>query len=222
MTGNDLSRFVAEIRDTNLLGGSGMRNLNVKFGDAIDQDEKDSSWLEEAASGIGVMKEIEWDIELSDSPSLEEIIETLASEQRGVYRAAIGLGMPIDNVLRPITREDSPENEIDYFPDGLSIEVGPVECYSLESEQPLRMGWIELGLSGYGYLFPWTLRDLVERLEGSEEIGRLTDVCRRFWPVPSEPPRPGIAEIREQFKELWPYDEFDKPWDWFWGLQESG
>ena len=56
----------------------------------------------------------------------------------------------------------------------------------------------------------------------AEAIERLTDVCRTFWPVLPEAPEPRIVKLREQFEDLWPFDEFDTPWEWYWGLQEMG
>ena len=192
------------------------------FGDAIDQDHKPSIIVEESHHpGIYTMAEIDWDVNLSDNPTIEEMIDCLASDQRLIYRASISLGIPIDDVLEPITRVDSPENEIDFTPNSLSIAVGPIECFSLGSD-PLSVGWISLDLCGDGYLFPWTLRDVFERISASSVIRRLTDVCRSFWPVPAELPSPELVELRRQFHEVWPYDQFDKSLDWYWGLQETG
>jgi hypothetical protein len=149
------------------------------------------------------------------------MVDRLATDDPTIYRASISLGMPTDAVLEPITRKDSPENDHNYEPDMLSIEIGPIEIFDLKSEAPALCGWIGLSLSGYGYLFPWTFRDVVERLEATAEIGKLTQLCRSHWPVPTEKPDRAILKARRQLGTVWPY-EADKPWDWYRGMQESG
>lgn len=222
VTADDLSRLVALLQDSEMLTDAGVRSLSVKFGDSIDQDDVGIVWEEEIAPGIAVVRGPDWDLELTGNPTVSEIIQSLASDSRHVCRASISLGSPVEAILRTITREPTAQNQIAYRPDGLSINIGPIECFDLGSEQPVQMGWISLDLSGYGYLYPWTLREVVERLKRSRETRRLTEICRSFWPVPPELPEPRIAELRQEFSDLWPYDRFDEPWDWFWGVQETG
>lgn len=222
VTADDLSHFIAKVQETNTLTDRGLRTMSIKFGESIDLDDRDTQWVEELPSGLYQTREIEWDVERFDRPSLQELIDCLSGDKRIIYRAFIMLGMPTQEVLERITRKDSPENEVDYCPDGLSIQLGPILCSTMATEQPLHMGWISVELSGGGYLFPWTFRDAYDRLESSAEIQKITRACQQFWPVKKDPPVPRIAEIREQFKTLWPYDEYDRPWDWFWGLRESG
>ena len=222
ITVEDLANFITRIRDTGTLTDSGYQDLRVAFGNQIDQDLKDVIWTEQVAPLVRVVHDIEWDIE-SDMSSIQEMIDCLSSDKRHVYRASIDFGEPIDQVLAPITRTNSPENESDYCPDSLSLEIGPVRCHSLASDdEPVLTGWISLDLSGYGYLYPWTFRDVVERLEKTPEVKRLTKVCREFWPVPSKRPERRFIEARNKHKDLWPYDDFDRPWDWYWGVSESG
>ena len=222
VTADDLSRFIAQISETSSLTDSGLRLLQVKFGDSIDQDDKGTTWEEESVPGISMVHDIEWDLDLSSQPTHQQMVDSLASDQRRIYRAFVMLGMPIDDVLQPITRENSPENEINYYPDGLSVEIGPIKCYDMASEEPLHVGWISLSLSGGGYLFPWTFRDAHARLQDSSQIRRLADLCRSFWPVALDSLDPQVIQLRKKLNELWPYDQFDQPLDWCWGLQESG
>lgn len=51
---------------------------------------------------------------------------------------------------------------------------------------------------------------------------RITEVCRSFWPVSPDQPDRRVVLMRKQFADLWPYDDFAMPWDWFWGVSESG
>lgn len=221
ITADDLSRLVGRIVESGMLTDSGLRALKLKFGESIDQDDDGLLWTEETVPGVSELCEVEWDVHL-ERTTLRQMLDSLASDDRRVYRAFLGLGAPTGGVLRPITRENSPENEIDYCPYSLSLEIGPIESYDLQSEAPLHVGWIGLTLSGYGYLYPWTLADVVRRLEAAPEIQRLAEICRSFWPVPADPPPADIVGLRREFRRLWPYGDFEKPWDWYWGLQESG
>ncbi len=84
------------------------------------------------------------------------------------------------------------------------------------------VGWIAVNLDGPGYLFPWSFRDLVDRAEAIAPVRELMSLCRRTWPVaPGEPDR-RVIEARRMMGELWPYPRLDGPWDWSWGLGESG
>jgi hypothetical protein len=221
VTADDLSRFIARIRDTGTLADSGFGSLNVKFGQSIDQDDERTYWEEPTVPGIFELHEIEWDLCRRDRPTVEQIIASLASDQRRVYRAHVGLGMPIDDVRLPITRKNSPENKINFFPDKLSIAIGPIECFRLGSDCLHHVGWIGVSLSGGGYLYPWTFRELVKRAEASPAIQRIMEACRAHWPVPAEPPEPRFVAARKEFSDFWPYDDVDRPWDWYWGLQEG-
>lgn len=223
MAVSDLGRFIAQIHGLGLLTDDGLQYLAVRIGDSIDQDEKNTACYEAgAAPGIYLVKDIEWDLELSRPNGAAEIIAALVNDDRRIYRAFVSLGTPIDAALEPITRRNSPENEIDFCPDSLGIEIGPVVIGSLGCDAPAFVGWIGVSLSGSGYLFPWTFRDVLKRLEDAPEIQRITELCRSFWPVPAGLPEDRILEMRMQMSELWPYEDFHKTWDWYWGVQESG
>lgn len=221
VTAANLARFIAAIHETGVFTDRGFQSLGVKFGRAIDQDELGTTWEEEIAPRLVTVREIEWDIHLDRCDTVRQVIDPLESDGRTIYRASVSLGMPTDAVLDPITRKNSPENDCNYEPDSLSIEVGPIEIFDLKSEAPALCGWIGLSLTGYGYLFPWTFRDVVERLDANAEVGKLTALCRSHWPVPSTKPEAAIVKARRQLGTVWPYDT-GKPWDWYWGVQESG
>ena len=218
ITADDLARFVGRIRETDALSDSGLLGVQTKFGTSVDGDDKLSHWVEMRNSCSGVIGEIDWDID-EQCKSIQQIVGVLSGDARTIYRASIHLGTPVDEVLRPITRTNSPENEIDFYPDTLSIEVGPVEIYSFEER--LHVGWVSVGIGGGGYLFPWSLAEVVRKLESTPKIARIAETCRTFWPIAPSAPERRIVKLRKQFTPLWPYPEFDKPWDWFWGVAEG-
>lgn len=225
ITASDLGRFIARIHDEGLLVDDGLRVLQLKLGDSIDQDEKRATCLEELehAPGLFVTKDIEWDLELRAPTTIADMIAGLANDNRRIYRAVALLGSPIDAVLNPITRTNSPENDVSFCPDTLGIDIGPINIGGLAADHPpLFVGWIGVSLSGSGYLFPWTSRDVLKRLEGKEPIQQLMEVCRSTWPVPPRELENRFIDMRRDIGDHWPYDELSKPWDWYWGFDESG
>jgi hypothetical protein len=165
--------------------------------------------------------DIDWDINETRLPGIDSMCQRLKGDTRRIYRAFAVLGNATDEILQPITRVNSPENTIDYTPYDLSIEVGPVVACALSSESPAGVGWIALGLSGDGYLYPWTLSEIVCRAEASPAIVRLSDVCRTMWPVEPQRPGPEVVRARQQRRDIWPYDDCDRSADWFWSVHET-
>lgn len=222
ITGGGLARFIQRVADTNLVQRSPFSSLEVKFGSAIDQDERETFWIEPTNSVVGVFHEIDWDIEVSEAEQLEDILASIANEHRNVYRASANLGFLKETIASAINREPSEENEIGFFPDSLSLSIGPVTLAALSSESAWRAGWVSLSLHGGGYLYPMTFDDLVAKASGSNEISQLCEICRALWPVPSRRPEPSEVNARQQHRDLWPYDNFDRTLDWCWGIFESG
>jgi hypothetical protein len=222
MVADDLSRFIVAIRDARLLTDSGFQSFKVKFGQSIDQNADDITRYECTLAEMVILHDIEWDIDVSNPRGIQEIIDLAMRDERRIYRAAIELGYPIDDVVEPITRKNSPENKTDFYPDTLSIQVGPIYSYNLESNHAQQAGWIAVGISGAGYLYPWTLNDVIERLEKSPHIRRIMEACRAFWPVADPKPELSIAKVQRHSADFGPYEEVGKPCDWHWCVAESG
>ena len=126
-----------------------------------------------------------------------------------------------DQITGAIQRINSPENKHDLTLGDWTCEIGPIQSFDLRSDEPLQVGWISVSLSGYGYLYPWSFADLVERVEADPGMRRVAELCRKSWPVPVELPDDGIRELRQKVGGLWPYPA-DLPWDWYWGIAETG
>jgi hypothetical protein len=66
------------------------------------------------------------------------------------------------------------------------------------------------------------------------ELRAVTDVCRRRFPVdPDGAPtvmekltperrKARVRTLRQRMGDLWPLHELDAPWDWYWGVAETG
>jgi hypothetical protein len=110
---------------------------------------------------------------------------------------------------------------VDLYLDQWFMEIGPIISCDLGSEDLFHVGWLSVSLSGYGYLYPWTFAELVQRAEGDSSIRRVTELCRATWPVEAGRRDRRQKTLRKRMGDLWPYPEIDRPWDWYWGLSES-
>ncbi len=223
VTASDVARFLMSVRDLELLAGGGLLTLQVKFGSDIDVDDHPTSWEEPTATPSDfTVRDIEWDFDLSSPANLQEMIYRLVDDERRIYRRFASMGALDENVVLPISRIESPENEIDFTPDTLGLQIGPVIVGTLSSDMIAQVGWIALSISGCGYLWPWSGHEVVAALDGSSAIRRLANRCREHWPVPPAAASPDVVEQRREMGELWPYGGFDQPHDWHWGVHESG
>jgi hypothetical protein len=163
-------------------------HLELKFGKAIDQDRFPTTWTQPITEIIGTAEGIDWDVS-ADLASSDALVEELKKHPQPIYRAFLSLGSVVDEISVTLTRHPSPENEIPLGLYSLDLELGPIDTFKLSSSRPRVVGWISVAISGNGYLYPWKLRDLVQRAEGSAKLQELMQVCRRTWPVKAE--RPG-------------------------------
>lgn len=221
MTVSDLGVFAQALQAADLLESAEACSVKFKLGNAVDQDEAGTSCHEELGAGMFLMAEYGWDVSES-ATSLAPLLEKLQGDDRTIYRAYFDLGLASDALSDPITRVNSPDNTVDFLPGSLSFSVGPVEIFDLGSDNIGVVGWMDVSISGNGYLFPWTFRDVVDRLEASPEWQRLRSVCRELWPVGEGVPPLEIIEARKQLGRLWPYDTYDRKFDWYWGIFETG
>jgi len=204
------------------LEGQGFFDANVKFGEAIDRDDRPTNW-EKPAEESGVVWttcEIDWDIRES-AREIGPILQSLRSVDESIYRASIALGNASDAACRDVHRESCPADDRAPTLDSWSLALGPVDVCSLRRDRAAPVGWMELSLHGYGYLYPWTFRDLVERARESKEIAEAVAACSSLWPVSAAAPTKIERAARASLEELWPYDGTDIPLDWHWGLQEG-
>jgi hypothetical protein len=91
-----------------------------------------------------------------------------------------------------LMREPGLENSVWFAPDSLSLEFGPIHVVDRELDAPIHCGWIGLNVSGPGYPYPWTRRDVLARLENDPHLRQITELCRRTWPVPPEDADSGV------------------------------
>lgn len=236
VTGRAFAGFLAALREAGAFDERpGGDTIKVKFGRSIDQDEKGTSiekpvW---GCPGMYEVRDIKWDI--GRHQTLDETLAMLAADDRTIYRAFAFVGVlkpPIMEHLQTPRPDGSGQFNLNLW--DTSVSLGPATVCSMDAEAYFKVGWMRVGLSGNGYLYPWTPRDLTDRAAALPALGQLADACRRTFPV--DPAYAGplfgrtrIADLfrakmyaRRRMGDLWPFDRLDVPPDWYWGVEETG
>lgn len=233
ITGPVLARFVADLLDSGAFVHEHDNALSVKFGQSIDQDEKDTASEEPIPDLPGVFKlhEIEWDIRVRTSAC--EVLQLLSAHDRPIYRAFMSLGRVSDAIVKALQTPRPDDQQPNLWLTGASLEVGPIHVSEM-SKGPFAVGWISAGFGGNGYLWPWTARDLTDRAVALDALKPMTEICRTHFPVHLGYRGDGFRRgrlggmfsrksyVRRRMGDLWPFDRLDEPWDWYWGVSESG
>ncbi len=217
ITGEDIVGFSAYMTDIGILKSSKI-NLQLRYGKAIDQDDKADSWTKPVGDGtLGVVEEIEWDI-VKYCLSRVEAEKLLAKNKKPIYRGHITLGglskEVADFVNQPSRRADDRLGL-----DTLSIHLGPVTQLDIENQFSYEVGWMSLSLSGYGSIYPIPREEFVGRLVSCPPVHSSMEFCRTRWPVPPEQPAPEVVQLRRQMGDLWIGEDYESPWDWRWGIE---
>jgi hypothetical protein len=235
VSGREFLRFLHDLCSAGVFEARGATVLQIKFGRTIDQDEK-STMVEvplEDEPGVSLIRDIDWDV---DEPkiTLEDAAEMLKGEDRAVYRAFafIGTVNPAITAALQTRRPDDGEENLALW-DG-SVSIGPVRVCSLGGDREFQVGWMDVGIGGNGYLWPWTARDLTDRAARLPDLEPLTQVCRSSFPIDPNDRSPTFKAKRwsdvlrsrrrgrRQMGALWPHDDLDVPADWHWGVAETG
>jgi hypothetical protein len=222
VTGRSLAELVNGHRALGVAVESGPIGMSLKFGAAIDQDERPTTWDEpiDESGTIRVSREIEWDVR-RDCDSLSALVEALATQDESIYRAHLMLGSVADPVRACLAGPETPEADAGPGFDVWSFSIEPIQSYDPETEEPFWVGWMAVSLSGFGTFYPHSPREFVDRAGTHQGIRGLTDLCRRLWPVEPGRPERTIQKLRQRMGALWPYARTDLPWDWYWGGFES-
>ncbi|HEY4310256.1 MAG TPA: hypothetical protein VGN12_12470 [Pirellulales bacterium] len=220
VTPRELRLFFLDLLETGVLAREGRANFEIKFGSAIDRDDRPSSWLEPINSVISTVKDIAWDW-THEADDIVSMVEALGDESRPIHRAFISLGPATDDLCKQLSRIGSPENDEDFVPDSWSMEFGPIMLEDPAAGVEYHIGWMGISFGGNGYIFPWTTAEVLDRIERSTELNKVAAVCQWYWPVPGKKPSFWTRRMRRRLGKLWPYGEVNKPWDWYCAFKES-
>jgi hypothetical protein len=236
VTGPRLAEFIEALCATGVIERRA-DYIMLKFGRGIDQDEKPTSYEVPVPGvrGMYTVRSIKWDINHSSIP-LDERLQLLRNHDRPLYRATLSIGSVRRDVMEALqTPRPDEAGQMNLTLWDCVVSLEPVELGSMSTDDRFAVGWMSLSFSGNGYLYPWTPRDLTSRADALAALTAVTDVCRQFFPVdPDGAPkmfqriaprlrRLRLRRTRRQMGELWPFpDDLDRPWDWFWGVSETG
>lgn len=221
---SDLARLLVRIQETRLTGDCGFMDVSLKYGPAINRNSLPSVlWQPILDAGRVLLlrsREIKWDLS-SRFTSLDAIIEALQQTNRSIYRCRLGLGLVVEDVRPAIFRLNSPENSYDFTPGELSLEIGPIENGLMASDH-IQVGWMSLNLHGYGYLYPWSSQQAIERVLSVPEIRLMMAAARESFPVAPKTLDRKVIATRRKLWLAWPYESIDDvPYDWCWGVREG-
>ncbi len=222
VTATQLADFLRQLKACDALDPSGLFSLQAKYGKAIDRDRKPTFELVEIARGMCETREIAWDIDNFQCSSINDVIDSLSAEGRTIYRAHAMLGSVSNEVFEAINRKGSPENDRDLTPDTWSIQLGPITACGLEWEKEVHVGWLSVGVSGYGYLYPWTFRDWVQHAQTCPAIMKVCELCRQTWPCSGAKPGWSLRRARKSIGKMWLGETLKDPVDWYWTCSETG
>jgi hypothetical protein len=240
----ELARFVEAVAETGVVAPGHKLPTELKFGAAIDHDDKDMAIRTRVGRGLYTIRDKPWDAR--EEPNSIGELAVLRRYDRPIYRAHLHLGgIEADLAAYMNSTEGFPE-EPNLRLEDWSLTIEPIETHWLGSDHSYVVGWIKLGMSGYGYLYPLTPADLVRRAQTHPKLVALRELCRAIWPVTPGPvrvplwwrlphrrrrhaqdmrggvPSRRVRKLRERMGDLWPYDSLERPFDWEWGIGETG
>ncbi|MEZ6096960.1 MAG: hypothetical protein R3C03_22515 [Pirellulaceae bacterium] len=231
----DLAAFIQAIDSLGFCRPRGIfeAKVEIKFGDKVDSDmmattpfveitqwgrnfDEASYQAELIRQGISPLMaaplRCDWDID-EKSKSLLELADILAKAERSVYRAFLSLGDLTESVSETICRNPCEDNTIGFYPRSVSLGIYPCQV-SQFGESKCFVGWLEMSISGYGYLYPWKPVDAVTKFEESAPIQQLVAIKLAF------PNQRIKVEIRKKMGDLWPYSTSTRS-GWYWGTSDQ-
>lgn len=197
------------------------RALEVKLGEAIDQDNRSLCYEVpvEGCRGLSQFKSQDIDVEVRGAGI--DLAAPLRSITGTVYRASVCFGCISDGATDAVH---------DAIGDGYlaarlfdwGFEIGPLSIESPITGGVLDVGWISLSLGGQGYMTDnLSSSDLVSLVRELPECKRVEELVRSFWSVPPRRPSRKLRKIRREMGQYWIGVSDDEPLDWFWMFDGS-
>lgn len=236
VTGRAFAAFLSALRDTGVFEvTAGVNTVAFKFGHAVDHDAEDT--LNEVPIpgvwGKYSFKEIGWDIDRR--LTLADTIGMLSDDDRPLCRAFTFIGHLDPRIgTRLQTPRPGGGGQCNLNLETASVSLGPATVCSIAAGRTYKVGWMSVEFDGEGHLHPLTPRDLTDRAGILPELRPLTSACRRAFPVDPTYAGPlfGRSRFTDLFRakmyalksmgDLWPFDRYDVPSDWYWGVSETG
>jgi len=220
MTVGDLARLGTQLR-----AGIGAKpdthcDLQLKYGECIDQDYETTNLMDWDESGIfGSPRDYKWDgswnhVLWNDLPA------SLATDTRSIYRAFFGLGLLTNESSSALTRQRDEDPGSGIWPDTFSIEIDPICPTILSDEELVCTGLISINFSGSGY-FSWgpTWEEYANQYRFAAPVTAARRITRELFPV-SHSER--LDLVCEHLGDRFLNRAFYEPGDWILSVKETG
>jgi hypothetical protein len=138
--------------------------------------------------------------------------------------ASILIGNLPDDTVRRLDVK-SPDNDRTASPHCAGLSLTPTEICMLGSERGFYVGQFSLEISGPGYCFPRTPREIFDAIRTDPGVTPLLEILDSTWPtdvLQLEHARDLLSATLEP--DLWPYDNIanrPEPPHWLWGVAET-
>jgi hypothetical protein len=248
VTANELADFLNQLRQTDFAKESELSSVDINWGDQIaenvrpfdvEEDEDNTSqrrpWWKRLflrrsdkkfTTTVSTIRSL--DPDFSYEGEFDGLIEKLKNSNKSIGRLFLSADFSEEQYDWFQAPHPSGE-EINFRPDSWSLEFGEVKLHSLsgwdlsngKTLPEVQAGMMSFSLSGYGYFYPWTFREWIEKFTQAPGLQTVCDLCRNTWPLESQPPSNKLVMLRRECEGLWPYDDIHIPTDWAWGPSET-
>ncbi|MEL6497251.1 MAG: hypothetical protein AAFZ67_08015 [Planctomycetota bacterium] len=154
----------------------------------------------------------------------EQYLDGIAAINKPIYRFFTSLGGTSRELSHRLTKP-SDDNEEVFTPDSWSLEIGPVRIGTPETADAIDdalghefAGWIAISISGNGYAFPRTHRQVVDEMTAEPELRAVADHVRSFWPIADPIPSKELIKLRQVMGDAYTGDSCEARADWLWGV----
>lgn len=220
ITGGQWKQFSEALREAIGIDQSSPGALQLKWGERIDQDYDRPNELEWDDSGLmGTPRAFPWDIDIDRNP-WDRLWDTANLNGGNIYRSFLSLGSLTSDVSRALSASDVGYKGSYIAPDSASVSAHPVCPATLDAEELVCTGLLEVRISGNGY-FSWgrPYADYANQYRDAAPIIALRRVCRQFFPVVRDERFDRIADhLGSIFLNRDSYEEGD----WILSIIETG
>ncbi|MEM6505665.1 MAG: hypothetical protein AAF711_09375 [Planctomycetota bacterium] len=248
VTAKGLAIFLEQLRQTDIAKDSKLSSVQINWSDRISEkvrpfdleaSETDTThkqpWWKRlfiphrestVTTSISTIKSL--DPDFSHDSDFNSLIERLRNTDQTIGRLYLS-GSLTDEQYEWFQEPHPSGEEINFSPDSWSLTFGEVNLSRLngwdldngETISEVQIGMMSFSLDGYGYFYPWTFKEWVEKFTLAPGLQEVCDLCRQTWRIESVPPSDELVMLRRECEELWPYDNIHAPLDWAWGPEES-
>ena len=213
----DLTTFVERVQVLGILQSETM-DIMLKFGQAIDQDDRSAWEMVQVTECISMLADFAWDIEERQLSGMQaqELLRTLPDTEN-IYRVHLSFGMLRDDIRAQLSRVEDEQNFLEL--DHLSFTINPILLNDPQEDDIFHVGWLSFSVSGYGCLLSGEYEEMIAKLRASDALHALRNICREMWPATDVFISEDI-EVRMQMGKLWA-EAPDAPFDWYWAINET-